>query len=220
MTRQEFTEKLPPFISSQLGITPPLMFRGVSARFFPMRANLDILQQLVDSYLNIVPPEAGRFRVPVSYVYLVILDYGQMGESAMRTGWFSQVEVYFGVALEWYKRINGQWVFHDWGVNTPYIFVNDDVSVPVGRTVFGFQKVLAAVELTSSRWMKDPVAPTTLAPGGISRHAGFSKSNRHHCQTCAFPSKHCRRPCRGRLLQTWRTHWAVLAATPSGWRRR
>ena len=163
MTRQEFTEKLPPFISSQLGVTPPLMFRGVSARFFPMRANLDILQQLVDSYLNIVPPEAGRFRVPVPYVYLVILDYGQMGESEMRTGWFSQVEVYFGIALEWYKRINGKWVFHDWGVNTPYIFVNDDVSVPVGRTVFGFQKVLAAVELTSSRWMKDPIAPTTLA---------------------------------------------------------
>lgn len=163
MTRQEFTEKLPPFISSQLGITPPLMFRGVSARFFPLRANLDILQQLVDSYLNIVPPEAGRFRVPLPYVQLVVLDYGQMGESEMRTGWFSQVEVYFGVAVEWYKYVRGQWVFHDWAVITPYIFVNDDVSVPVGRTVFGFQKVLAAVEMTNSHWMKNPVAPTTLA---------------------------------------------------------
>src|ERR1700719_4441596 len=100
MTRQEFTEKLPPFISSQLSITPPLMFRGVSARFFPLRANLDILQQLVDSYLNIVPPEAGHFRVSLPYVQLVLLDYGQMGESEMRTGWFSQVEVYFGVAVE------------------------------------------------------------------------------------------------------------------------
>src|SRR5215469_6071808 len=157
MTRQESTEKLPKFVANQLGITPPLMFRGVSARFFPLRANLDILQQLVDSYINIVPPEAGYFRVPLPYVYLVVLDYGQMGESEMRTGWFSQVEVYFGVALEWYKRVRGQWLFHDWGVITPYIFVNDDVSVPVGRMVFGYQKVLAAVELTKSAWMKNPV---------------------------------------------------------------
>ncbi|HEY3627717.1 MAG TPA: hypothetical protein VGL00_15615, partial [Terracidiphilus sp.] len=163
MTRQEFTEKLPKFVANQLGITPPLMFRDVSARFFPLRANLDILQQLVDSYINIVPPEAGYFRVPLPYVYLVVLDYGQMGESEMRTGWFSQVEVYFGVALEWYRRVRGQWVFHDWGVITPYIFVNDDVSVPVGRTVFGYQKVLAAVELTNSTWMKNPLGPTPLA---------------------------------------------------------
>src|ERR1700740_204976 len=99
MTRQEFTEKLPKFVSSQLSIIPPLMFRGVSARFFPLRANLDILQQLVDSYLNIVPPGAGHFRVPFPYVQLVLLDYGQMGESEMRTGWFSQVEIYFGITL-------------------------------------------------------------------------------------------------------------------------
>ena len=163
MTRQAFTEKLPKFVSSQLDVIPPLMFRGVSARFFPLRANLDILQQLVDSYLNIVPSEAGHFRVPLPYVLLVVLDYGQMGESEMRTGWFSQAEVYFGIQLEWYKRVRGQWVFHDWGVITPYIFVNDDVSVPIGRTVFGFQKVLASVELTNSQWMKNPIAATTLA---------------------------------------------------------
>lgn len=163
MTSKDFTKKLPEFVADQLGITPPLMFRGVSARFFPLRANLDILQQLVDSYINIVPSEAGYFRVPAPYVNLVILDYGQMGESEMRTGWFSQVEVYFGVMLEWYKRVRGEWVFQDWGVITPYIFVNDDVSVPVGRMVFGYQKVLASVELINSGWMKNPIAPTTLA---------------------------------------------------------
>ena len=163
MTPEEFTKGLPKFALNQLGVTPPLVFRGVSARFFPLRASLDVLQQLCDNYLNMVPPEAGRFRVPMPYVYLVVLDYGQMGESEMRTGWFSQVEVYFGVPVEWYKRVRGQWVFYDWGVITPYIFVNDDVSVPVGRTVYGFPKVLAKVELTSSQWMKNPIAPTTLA---------------------------------------------------------
>jgi hypothetical protein len=163
MTGNRFTDGLPLFASDSLNVTPPLTFRGVSARFFPLRANLDILQQLCDSYLNMVPPEAGRFRAMLPYVYLVVLDYGQMGESEMRTGWFSQIEVYFGVPVEWYKRIRGQWVFHDWGVITPYIFVNDDVSVPVGRTVYGFPKVLATVELSKSPWMKNPIGPSTLA---------------------------------------------------------
>jgi hypothetical protein len=163
MTGYKFTDGLPLFASDSLGVTPPLTFRGVSARFFPLRANLDILQQLCDNYLNMIPPEAGRFRAFLPYVYLVVLDYGQMGESVMRTGWFSQVEVYFGVAVEWYKRVRGQWVFHDWGVITPYIFVNDDVSVPIGRTVYGFPKVLASVELSKSPWMKNPVGPSTLA---------------------------------------------------------
>jgi hypothetical protein len=163
MVPEDFTRYLPPLAYQKLKITPPLTFRHVSARFFPLRANLDILQKLCDSYLNIVPPEAGMFRAPVPYVFLVLLDYGQMGEKEMRTGWFSQVEVYFGVPVEWYKRVDGQWVFHDWGVITPYIFVNDSVSVSAGRMVYGFPKILATVELTNSEWVKNPIAPTTLA---------------------------------------------------------
>lgn len=162
MNLQEFTERLRPFAYNDLGVTPPLTFRNVSARVFPIRANLDVLQQLCDSYLNIVPAEAGRFRVPFPYVNLVVLDYGEMGD-AMRAGWFSQVEVYFGLTVEWYKQVRGQWVFHDWGVITPYIFVNDDVSVPIGRMVYGFPKVLASVELNPSQWLQNPLAPTTLA---------------------------------------------------------
>jgi hypothetical protein len=163
MIPEDFTRYLPPLAYNKLKVTPPLTFRHVSARVFPLRANLDILQQLCDSYLNIVPPEAGLFRAPVPYVFLVILDYGQIGEKEMRTGWFSQVEVYFGVPVEWYKCVQGQWVFYDWGVITPYIFVSDSVSVPTGRMVYGYPKILAKVELTNSEWVKNPIAPTTLA---------------------------------------------------------
>lgn len=163
MTPHDFTRLLPPLPDSRLEPKPPLMFRGVSARIFPLRANLDILQQLCDEYLNKVPPEAGFFRAPLPYVYLVVLDYGQIGEEEMRTGWFSQVEVYVGLPVEWYMRVQGQLVFYDWAVITPYIFVNDNVSVPVGRCVYGFPKVLATVEQTKSEWIKDPTSATTLA---------------------------------------------------------
>jgi hypothetical protein len=163
MRPHDFTRYLPPLAYNKFGVQGPLIFRNVSARVFPLRANLDTLQQLCNSYLNIVPPEAGYFRVPLPYVNLVVLDYGQIGEKEMRAGWFSQVEVYFGMALEWYKFDRGQWVFHDWAVITPYIFVSDSVSVPTGRCVYGFPKILSTVELTDSQWVKNPIAPTTLA---------------------------------------------------------
>jgi hypothetical protein len=163
MTAEQFKKQLPDFASSELKIRPPLTFRHVSARMFPLRANLDILQQLCDSFLNIVPREAGYFRAPVPYVFLAVLDYGQMGEKELNDGWFSQVEVYFGVPVEWYRWESGRFVFHDWALITPYIFVNDDVSVPVGRTIYGFPKILAKVEATPSQWIKYPLAPTMLA---------------------------------------------------------
>jgi hypothetical protein len=163
MTPEQFTEQLPRFASDELGVAPPLVFRHVSARVFPLRANLDILQQFCNNYLNIIPDEAGYFRAPLPYVLLAVLDYSQIGEQITNAGWFSQVEVYFGVPVEWYKCVNGQWVFQDWGVITPYIFVNDYVSVPVGRTVYGYPKILSTVELTPSQWIKDPLAPTSLA---------------------------------------------------------
>jgi hypothetical protein len=71
--------------------------------------------------------------------------------------------VYFGVPVEWYKVVHGRWVFHDWAVLTPYIFVNDDFSVPLGRTVFGFPKTLARLTLVESRWLNDPASPVTVA---------------------------------------------------------
>jgi hypothetical protein len=159
---EHFTERLPKISNIELQAKPPLVFRDVSACCFPLRANLDILQQLCDGYLNIVPCEAGFFRAALPYVFLTILDYGQMGDT-VHAGWFSQVEVYFGIFVEWYKRVRGRWQFRDWGVITPYIFVTDDISMAVGRSVYGFPKIYANVDLIDSKWIKNPSAPVTLA---------------------------------------------------------
>lgn len=163
MTREQFTAKLPKLTNNPLPIKPPFVFNGMSTRVFPLRANLDTLQRLCDGYLNFVPPEAGYFRAALPYVFLMVLDYGQVAETVARIGWFAQTEVFFSVAVEWYKRVRGTWVFHDWAVITPYIFVNDDFSVPLGRTVVGFPKVLARVTQVDSAWLKDPASPVTVA---------------------------------------------------------
>jgi hypothetical protein len=163
MTPEEFTRTLPKITGNSLTMKPPFVFNGLSARVFPLRAQLDTLQRLCDDLLNFVPPQAGYFRAPVPYVYLMVLDYGQIAEAAARVGWIAQIEVFFMVPVEWYKWVGGKWEFHNWAVITPYVFVDDDYSVPLGRTVYGFPKVLASVLRTPSSWVKNATAPVTLA---------------------------------------------------------
>jgi hypothetical protein len=163
MTRNEFIKRLPKLTNDPFSITPPIAFNGMSSRIFPLRASLDALQRVCDGYLNFVPQQAGYFRATVPYAYLMVLDYGQVAEAVARTGWFAQNEVFFCVPVEWYKLVRGQWVFNDWAVITPYIFVNDDFSVPLGRMVAGFPKVLAKVTQSESLWVKNVLAPVTLA---------------------------------------------------------
>ncbi|HEX8711977.1 MAG TPA: hypothetical protein VF730_08900 [Terracidiphilus sp.] len=163
MTSEEFTKQLPKLTDNPLPIKPPFLFNGMTASVFPLRASLDALQRICDGMLNFVPQQAGYFRAPLPYVFLMVLDYGQVAEEVARIGWFAQTEVFFMIPLEWYKLVNGRLVFHDWAVVTPYVFVNDDFSVPLGRTVFGFPKVLACVTRTPSQWVKNPVSPVMLA---------------------------------------------------------
>lgn len=163
MNADEFTERLPPLTNNPLPIKPPFVFNGMSARIFPLRASLDALQQLCNGYLNFVPPEAGRFRASMPYIFLMVLDYGEVAEAITRIGWFAQMEVFFSVPVDWYRLVNGKWVFQDFAVITPYIFVDDSFSVPLGRTVYGFPKILADITSTPSMWVKDPLAPVTCA---------------------------------------------------------
>jgi hypothetical protein len=163
MTPQEFTTALPPIAADPLPIKPPFEFRGLSARIFPLRASLDALQQLSNDYLNFVPAEVGRFRAFVPYAYLALLDYSRIAEEVTPLGWFAQVEVFFCVPVEWYKVVDGRWIFHDWAVFTPYIYVSDDLSVPMGRQVYGFPKALARVTHATSEWLRDPCSQVTVA---------------------------------------------------------
>lgn len=162
MTPEQFTAQLPTLTCNPLPAKPPFVFNGLSSRVFPLRASLDALQRFCNGYLNFVPESVGRFRASLPYVFLSVLDYGQVGE-ASGLGWFSQVEVFFAVPLEWYRFVDGRWVFHDWATITPFIYVDDNFSVPLGRTVSGFPKVLAKVTAAPSAWINNPLGPVSLA---------------------------------------------------------
>ncbi|HRI65561.1 MAG TPA: hypothetical protein PK156_15035 [Polyangium sp.] len=147
-----------------LPLEAPFSIQGQTAHIFPLRANLYTLQMFVDGYANIIPPELGYFRAFLPYVQLMVLDYGALKLNVANLGFLSQYETMFTIPVEWYRRENGQLVFHDYAWLTPFIFVDSELSFKFGRTEQGWPKGFATwLPLTAKNWMYDPRSPSSVA---------------------------------------------------------
>ncbi|MGX9356888.1 hypothetical protein ACS3SW_17485 [Roseobacteraceae bacterium S113] len=141
--------------ASLLQMAPPFAFSDVTMSVFPLRASLPTLTNFCRNYLN-QAPEMVQFQPFIPYVYLVILDYGRMSIEAANMGWISQREVAFGVPLRWMSNTGKGLVFHDWAFTSPFIFVDNELSMSTGREVFGWPKLLAKLDPSVSEWVRDP----------------------------------------------------------------
>ncbi len=147
---------------ASLAVRPPFLFSGVTARVFPLKANMATLAGFCDAYVNMdIPPEIVHYRPALPYVYLMVLDYGSMSSASMHAqnvGWVAQHEVAFTVPLQRWRRENGRMVFKDWACVSPFIFVDDEMSLTTGREVYGWPKVAGTVEDAASMWARHPQA--------------------------------------------------------------
>ena len=150
-------------MASAMQLSPPFDFDGVTLRVFPLRASLWHLQRFVDGYLNIVPPQVGRFRVPLPFTYLQLINYGKMSVDAANLGWIAQREILFCIPLEWYRLVDGRYEFVDWAFVSPFIYVDNELSMTTGREVYGWPKSLALFDRELDDWMDDPRASPRLA---------------------------------------------------------
>ena len=143
--------------ASTLQLAPPFAFKDVTMSVFPLRATLSRLESFCDAFLNHAD-EAIKFQPFIPYVYLIILDYGRMSVEAANMGWISQREVAFGVPLRWMQKSDEDGIleFRDWAFNSPFIFVDNDLSMSTGREVYGWPKMLAHLDPTISEWVQDP----------------------------------------------------------------
>jgi hypothetical protein len=139
---------------------PPFVFRAVTTRVFPLKANMARLWAFCDQYLNMdIPARIARFRPSLPYVYLMVLNYGSMSAASVKAqnvGWVSQHEVTFTVPLEWWREEDGKLVFKDWACVSPFIFVDDELSLTTGREVYGWPKVMARVDADIPLWTTHP----------------------------------------------------------------
>src|SRR5262249_35220000 len=151
---------LPKFAGRSLEAKPPFYFKNITTSVFPLRAQIDPLQRFCDSYLNIIPPELGYFRASVPFVYLMMVDYGKMAVAAKNLGWVSQREMLFCVPVEWYRVVDGRWIFQDWATVAPFIYVDSPISMTLGRTVWGWPKALVNLAPQLTGWIQDPGGST------------------------------------------------------------
>jgi hypothetical protein len=141
--------------TASMQLIPPFHFTGVTMRVFPLRANRYLLQRFIDQQLNIIPPEAGQFRVFLPYIYLIIVNYGRMSVEAANLGWISQNEVAFSVPLIWTRQAGGKLV-QDFAYVSPFIYVDNPLSMTTGREVYGWPKMMAGFDPQLSSWMANP----------------------------------------------------------------
>jgi len=166
--------------------SPPFEFHNVTARVFPLKANISRLTDFCDSYLNMdIPDEIVHFFPALPYVYLAVVNYGSMSPlsfSAQNVGWVAQDEVFFLIPVEKWIRKEGKMVFKEWACVSPFIFVNDSMSMTTGREVYGWAKVLGEIAQETPLWVKDPTAPTRLfglkAPVFLKEYQGRREENR------------------------------------------
>ncbi|KIG13279.1 hypothetical protein DB30_00374 [Enhygromyxa salina] len=154
----------PLYVSPQhfdsLPLAPPFFFESVTTRVLPLRARVSALQHLIDRHANFVPPQVGRFRVALPYVYLMILDYGKLALEAADIGWLAQEEFMFAVPTNHYTLCGRKWVFQGIKWFSPYIFVDSDISMTLGRRVYGWPKLRIYEKRMASSWSGRPSAPT------------------------------------------------------------
>lgn len=149
-----------------LSFRPPMLFRDVSARAFPLKANIARLAEFCDQYLNAdIPDEIVHYTPALPYVYFMSLNYGGMSATtldAQRLGWVAQHEAFFLVPLQRWRREHGKLKFQGWTSVTPFIFVDDPLSMATGREVYGWPKNECWLEADRPQWTTHPRAPTRL----------------------------------------------------------
>lgn len=165
---------VPGGLSASMQLPPPFEFTGVTIRVFPLRAKIHLLERFCDSYVNVIPDAAGVFKPFVPYVYLLIVDYGRMAVEAQNLGWLSQHEIVFTVPVEWYRREGSRLVFHDWGFVSPFIFVDNELSMTTGRQVYGWPKTMVTLDAALGTFLESPRKP--VRTGKISAMV-FSDAN-------------------------------------------
>ena len=158
----EFNQALGEFLA-----LPPHLeqkYSDVVTQIFPVKASMNRLQEFCDSYLNLGEDLPLYFKPAVPWVLMQVVDYGQIATTSKNLGWFSQHELAFGVPLRCYKKEKNEWVFVNWAMVFPFIFVDNPLSLSGGRKIYGWSK----------SGIKIDVSPSIFEPGNARRIASIS----------------------------------------------
>lgn len=150
--------------------------KDVIAQIFPLPADIDQMQRFLDQYLNF--PDGSRpdpedppvyFKPAAPFVLMEVANYGRVSENIKNLGWFSQREIAFGMAVEWYARKGDDIQFIKYALFYPYVYVDTALGITAGRAIYGWSKAPIEVatlrrDLKTLNAVPEPLAPAFDPP--------------------------------------------------------
>jgi hypothetical protein len=136
----------------------------VSVLAFPLRADIARLRRFVDSYLNFVDDECPPpfyFQPMGPYVLFELLHYPYLAVTTRNLISYPQHEMQFIIPLECYAIEDGAMVFKQFAVCSPFIYLEEELSIVSGRTIFGLPKI--ALKFDPVRIQDDPRTASQMA---------------------------------------------------------
>jgi hypothetical protein len=120
-----------------------MKFPQFGMRFYPLRADIVRLQNVCDTYLNFINEPGDRppvyFKPAAPFVLMQTVNYDKL--EIEKVGWLVQHEAIFSIPIEWYERKDDRWVFKDWAMTYPFIYLDHPISIWMGREMYGWPKV-------------------------------------------------------------------------------
>lgn len=121
----------------------PMIMENVRFTVFTLRSSFSALQSLCDKYCNNLTH--GQIKIvpvlPVASLGCAWIRKGRLvNPPASEMGWMSEIDVAFWilVAVITPSSFHLAWIL-------PYVFVNKDIALTMGREIFGFRKQLADI---------------------------------------------------------------------------
>ena len=169
--RRLSTRDLAPYNSALEDILPKNLnenLTDVLAYIFPLSADPVRMQNFLDRYLNYPNGDSLEHAPPVyfkpaaPFVLLEVANYGRLSSNIVNAGWFSQREIAFGMAVEWYARDGKDFRFLKYALIYPYVYVDSPLGIAGGREIYGWSK--APIEVAMLRKDARGAVPVPLAP--------------------------------------------------------
>ncbi len=146
----------------------PQTYTDVLTQVYPLPADISALKTFCGNFLNQQEPCAWIFEPAAPWVVMQVCNYGKIAMTSQNVGWVSQHEFAFGFPVAWYEKgKNGERKFMDWAMVYPYIWVDDPLSMSLGRQVYGWAK--AGIVLN---WPRPNLEPNTRSLVSIDLKGG------------------------------------------------
>jgi hypothetical protein len=151
-------------------------YNDVLMQVYPLQADITALQSFCEKYFRLEENPPIKIRPVAPWVFMLACNYGKMALKTANIGWVSQNELAFSFPVAVYEGDR----FKLWAMVHPFIYVDNPLSMSLGRQVYGWPK--AGIEIVTARPDLAPdlrcLATVDLRSGPLRHEVGDSKDAR------------------------------------------